>query len=149
MISFLALANCSRAQELPAPRLSQNPSTGDNLTGFLTSKTPYEFWLACLIGLFGVIIISLLIATLRRVDNVRAEDITRPIVVVTVITGTLILITVGYSNEQVAPAFGLFGTIVGYMLSRLSQSATVNGHPDQQQIATTSSQDVAAHPTKE
>jgi hypothetical protein len=26
----------------------------------------------------------------------------------------------GYSNEQIAPAFGLFGTIIGYILGRLS-----------------------------
>ena len=30
-------------------------------------------------------------------------------------------ITAGYTNEQVAPAFGLFGTIIGYMLGRMNQ----------------------------
>jgi hypothetical protein len=60
-----------------------------------------------------------------------------------VITGTLILITVGYSNEQVAPAFGLFGTIVGYMLGRLSQSSATNLQPEQQHTAETSAQDAA------
>ena len=140
-ILLLSLTSYSYAQELPAPRLQQNPSTGANLIGFLSSKTPYEFWLACMIGIFGVAIIFALISTLRRVNNVRPEDIARPIIVVTVITGTLILITVGYSNEQVAPAFGLFGTIVGYMLGRLSQSPTANVPPDQQQITTTNPKD--------
>jgi hypothetical protein len=42
--------------------------------------------------------------------------------VVTVIIGTLLLVTVGYNNEQIAPAFGLFGTIVGYLLGRLTQT---------------------------
>jgi hypothetical protein len=42
------------------------------------------------------------------------------LIVITVITGSLILITAGYSNEQIAPAFGLFGTVIGYMLGRMS-----------------------------
>ena len=68
-----------------------------------------------------------------RTQNHRPEDATRPIIIVTVIIGTLILVTAGYSNEQIAPAFGLFGTIIGYILGRLTQppatepaSTTVN-----------------------
>ena len=41
---------------------------------------------------------------------------------ITVITGSLILITAGYSNDQIAPAFGLFGTVIGYMLGRMSSA---------------------------
>jgi hypothetical protein len=74
------------------------------------------------IGVLGLAIIGAVILGLRRIHNVRSEDITRPVIVLTVIVGTLILVTAGYSNEQIAPAFGLFGTIVGYMLGRLSQS---------------------------
>ena len=77
--------------------------------------------------LLGLLIISALILALRQVRDVRPEDIARPIIVVTVIIGTLILVTVGYSNEQIAPAFGLFGTIVGYMLGRLSQNQPASG----------------------
>jgi hypothetical protein len=110
------------AQELPPVTTLQNPDTGANLTRFFTSKTPYEFWLSCLIGLLGLAIIGALILALRRTDNVRPEDFARPIIVVTVIIGTLLLVTVGYNNEQIAPAFGLFGTIVGYLLGRLAQT---------------------------
>jgi len=39
-----------------------------------------------------------------------------------VITASLVLITVGYNTEQIAPSFGLFGTIIGYMLGRMSPS---------------------------
>ncbi|PSO30609.1 hypothetical protein C7G41_17420 [Bradyrhizobium sp. MOS002] len=98
----------------------QNPSTGANLTRFFSSKTPYEFWLTCLIATLGLAIIAVLIQGIRRISPARPEDITRPVIVLTVIVGTLILVTAGYSNEQIAPAFGLFGTIVGYMLGRLS-----------------------------
>ena len=108
-------------EALPPPPELKNPSTGANLTGFFTSKTPYEFWLTCLICAFGLAVIYALMFALRGSTNARPEDIARPIIVVTVITGTLMLITVGYNNEQIAPAFGLFGTIVGYMLGRFAQ----------------------------
>jgi glycerol uptake facilitator-like aquaporin len=91
------------------------------LARFFTTKTPYEFWLSCLIVVLGLAVIGALIFALRQVDKPRAEDFARPIIIVTVIIGTLLLVTVGYTNEQIAPAFGLFGTIVGYMLSRLAQ----------------------------
>jgi hypothetical protein len=117
---------------IPPPPELKNPSVGANLTGFFTSKTPYEFWLTCLICLFGLAVIYALLFGLRRSSNARPEDIARPIIVVTVITGTLMLITVGYNNEQIAPAFGLFGTIVGYMLGRYSQPTQPTNQPADQ-----------------
>jgi len=32
------------------------------------------------------------------------------------------LITAGYSNDQIAPAVGLLGTIAGYLLGRIQHS---------------------------
>jgi hypothetical protein len=112
------------AQQQPTlpPPTTVNPSRGANVLEFFSGRTPYEFWLTCIIGLIGLIIIAVLTWSISRMDRPRPEDITRPIIVVTVIIGTLILVTAGYSNEQIAPAFGLFGTIVGYILGRLSQS---------------------------
>jgi glycerol uptake facilitator-like aquaporin len=122
------------AQQLPPVTPRKNPDSGENLVQFFTAKTPYEFWLSCLIALLGLTIIGALVIALKRADNARPEDFARPIIVVTVIIGTLILVTVGYSNEQIAPAFGLFGTIVGYMLGRLSQTQpSTDLSPDQQQ----------------
>jgi hypothetical protein len=120
---------------LPPPPELKNPSAGANLTGFFTSKTPYEFWLTCLICIFGLAVIFALLFAMRRSPTARPEDIARPIIVVTVITGTLMLITVGYNNEQIAPAFGLFGTIVGYMLGRFAQPQQPAERPPQQQAA--------------
>lgn len=107
---------------LPPVSALKNPSAGANLTNFFVTKTPYEFWLTCLIALFGLAVICALLLGIRNSIHTRAEDVARPIIVVTVITGTLMLITVGYNNEQIAPAFGLFGTVVGYMLGRFGQT---------------------------
>ncbi|MCP3392471.1 hypothetical protein NLM27_27370 [Bradyrhizobium sp. CCGB12] len=86
-----------------------------------------------MIGILGLAIICALIFTLRKATNARPDDIARPVIILTVITGTLILVTVGYSNEQIAPAFGLFGTIIGYMLGRFAQSAAAPDPSDSQQ----------------
>jgi len=112
------------AQQVPTgqPNVPKNPSSGENISTFFSSRTPYEFWLTCLIGLIGLIVILLIIWAVRRTERPRPDDVTRPIIVVTIIMGTLVLVTAGYSNEQVAPAFGLFGTIVGYILGRLGQA---------------------------
>jgi len=129
-LSLAAVPQVATAVEaLPAPPELKNPNVGANLTGFFTSKTPYEFWLTCLICVFGLAVIYALLFGLRRSANARPEEIARPIIVVTVITGTLMLITVGYNNEQIAPAFGLFGTIVGYMLGRFSQPQQASDTP--------------------
>jgi hypothetical protein len=71
--------------------------------------------------LFGVVVILLFLVNVRRIENRRTEDVARPVIVVTLIVGGLILVTAGYSNEQIAPAFGLLGTIAGYILGRMSR----------------------------
>ena len=60
---------------LPPPPELKNPSTGANLTGFFTSKTPYEFWLTCLICTFGLAVIYALMFAFRGTANARPEDI--------------------------------------------------------------------------
>jgi hypothetical protein len=107
------------------PPTNPNPSTGGNLLqaptlgGFFTSRTPYEFWLTCIILVFGVSVILLLLWSTRGIRERRTDDISRSVIIVTVIVGALVLVTAGYSNDQIAPAFGLFGTIIGYILGRL------------------------------
>ena len=101
-----------------------NPGSGGNLVDFVFKKSPYEFWLTCLIIAFGLAVLGLYIYAIRNIQNRRPEDVSRALIVITVITGSLVLITAGYSNEQIAPAFGLFGTVIGYMLGRMSQASS-------------------------
>jgi hypothetical protein len=135
-LTFTAIS-AANADQLPSPPPVHNPNAGANLADFFSTRTPYEFWLTCVIGVTGLLIMGILISSIRKNERIRPEDITRPIIVITVIMGTLILVTAGYSNEQIAPAFGLFGTIIGYMLGRLAQqspssaSANVTNDGDQ------------------
>jgi glycerol uptake facilitator-like aquaporin len=126
LLACWTLTSAAHAQQQPnlPASMTANPSAGGNLMNFFSVRTPYEFWLTFLIGLIGLTIIAALIWSVNKVENRRPEDITRPIIVVTIIMGTLILVTAGYSNEQIAPAFGLFGTIVGYILGRLAQQGS-------------------------
>lgn len=125
LLSGLALADPALAQQLPNPAANPlpNPSAGGNLIDFIFKKSPYEFWLTCLIIAFGLTVLALYIYAIRNIHDRRPEDVSRALIVITVITGSLVLITAGYSNEQIAPAFGLFGTVIGYMLGRMSQTA--------------------------
>jgi hypothetical protein len=125
LASALASAGPALAQQLPAPPAppaNPLPSSGSagNLIDFIFKKSPYEFWLTCLIIAFGLTVLALYIYAIRNIQDRRPEDVSRALIVITVITGSLVLITAGYSNEQIAPAFGLFGTVIGYMLGRMS-----------------------------
>src|SRR5262249_14627533 len=122
LVAGYASVDPVQAQQPPANPMP-NPSSGGNLGEFIFKKAPYEFWLTCLIIAFGLMVLGLYIYAIRNISNRRPEDVSRALIVITVITGSLVLITAGYSNEQIAPAFGLFGTVIGYMLGRMSQAA--------------------------
>jgi hypothetical protein len=134
-IAFGFLPSNGAAQQAPAakpPPDFANPPKGGNLPqaglmDFFGGRTPYEFWLTVLIAVFGLAVVLLLLWHLRGVSGRKAEDVARPIVVVALITGALILVTAGYSNDQIAPAFGLFGTIAGYILGRLERPPAGGG----------------------
>ena len=57
------------------------------------------------------------------------DQFLRSCIGVFIVIASLILITAGFTTEQIAPAFGLFGTIVGYMLGRLNQSTSNSADP--------------------
>jgi hypothetical protein len=80
-----------------------------------------EFLLTILLLVFGLVIIGVeyMLVRNRRADKV--EDVSKLFVVTLIIIGTLILIGAGLSNDQIAPAIGLFGTIAGYLLGRSDQ----------------------------
>ncbi len=117
------------ANPLPAPQAPTRISSG-GLANLIFHKSPYEVWLTLLIIAFGLIVLGLYLYAIRNIPHRRPDDIARAVIVVSVITGSLLLITAGYTNEQVAPAFGLFGTIIGYMLGRMSQP-TPAGQPSE------------------
>lgn len=98
-------------------------SDADQPIGSTTGLSEYNplssltFYLSILVLLFGLIVMGLevyLIATGKIIPDHSIKFIT----VTLIVTSTLFLITAGYSNNQIAPATGLLGTIAGYLLGR-------------------------------
>ncbi|MGK7863062.1 hypothetical protein [Falsiroseomonas sp. E2-1-a4] len=83
----------------------------------VSALTSVELWLAAAIIVFGLVVLGMQFVLLRRVEA-AADDVLRLFTVTTIIIGTMSLIAVGYSSQQIAPALGLFGTILGYLLGK-------------------------------
>jgi len=118
---LIGVSGAALAQQIPDPVVTPNPVAGGaTVIDALFKKTPSEIWVSCLVVAFGLLVIAAYIFAISKIDHRRPEDVSRALIVVTIITGSLLLITAGYSSQQVEPAFGLFGTIIGYMLGRMS-----------------------------
>jgi hypothetical protein len=67
--------------------------------------------------IFGVFVVVLEYRLLSR-TKAAPTDIIRVLAVTLILVGSLFLITAGYSNNQISPVSGLFGTIAGYLLGK-------------------------------
>ncbi|MBX2992991.1 MAG: hypothetical protein KF749_17710 [Bacteroidetes bacterium] len=86
----------------------------------------FEFWLSVMVLGFTLIMMIGQVWLIR--SKLLNPDMSYRGVLVTIIIGaTLFLITAGYSNDQIAPAMGLFGTIAGYLLGRTTASKEKEG----------------------
>jgi len=76
-----------------------------------------EFILSVTVLTFGLLTMLLELYLISS-NKINPEDTIKFIVITLVITSTLFLITAGYTNDQIAPALGLLGTIAGYLLGK-------------------------------
>jgi hypothetical protein len=74
-------------------------------------------------GIFGLIFVAIVFRSAVAADT---EKIVRLVIVVIVVCASLILIAGGYSTNQTAPAFGLFGSIIGYILGSSTRQTPGN-----------------------
>jgi hypothetical protein len=115
---LLTSIHASLCQPIQVP---ENPApTTANLTHANPLDT-FQFQLTLVIMGFGILVILAQMLMLRRVQILTANDIARNCAITIVTIAALILVIAGYSSAQIAPAFGLFGTIVGYLLGQSSQ----------------------------
>jgi hypothetical protein len=96
--------------------------------------TSTEIALAIVVLVFGLGVILISLRLFKENIKDKPELVSQTIIVILIIVGTLFLISAGLSNDQIAPAIGLFGTIAGYLLGRAerrsadqSQSPTSEG----------------------
>ena len=120
-ISFLASTINVALAQVVADQVTANPAQGDNIRGAINPLENLQFVLTIVAFVFGLIVILSQFFVLRRVQPLAADDIAKNCAITTVVTAALVLIIAGYNSSQIAPAFGLFGTIVGYLLGRSSR----------------------------
>jgi len=98
---------------------------GSDTSGLPASFNPidtYSFQLSVLFIAFGLIVIGLQLLAVRRISRITADDVARNCAITLIVVSSVALLVSGYSSAQVAPAFGLFGTIVGYLLGRANSN---------------------------
>jgi len=77
----------------------------------------YEFYLSLIVLGFGIIALFVEILLIIK-KKINQDNTIKFIIITLIVTATLFLITAGYSNDQIAPAVGLLGTIAGYLLGK-------------------------------
>ena len=98
-----------------------NTSTGAANVENVSWLSGGELSLSFMILIFGICIIGIEYFLLRQIVQDHVSEIMKTFTVTLIIIGTLLLISSGFSSEQIGPALGLFGTIAGYLLGREEQ----------------------------
>lgn len=119
LVLTLAAANAGPvfAQEPALP--SNAPPQGEAL-GLYNPIDQVSFWLAMLFLAFGVLVIVLQLLALSRVAHLTADDVVKNCALTLVVIASVVLLIAGYNSQQLGPVFGLFGTMIGYVLGRTS-----------------------------
>ncbi len=117
-VSSIVHSNVLTADELQE-RLEEDEQYKTILNNFMKSKfiKSNEFVLSILLIIFAsVIFIAEIIIFYKGL--LSSSQISKLLLLTFIIFATLFLIAVGFSNDQIAPAMALFGTISGYLLGR-------------------------------
>lgn len=107
----VALAAENVSLDVPA-----NPA-GTNLP-FFNPMVSMQLWLSVLCICFGIVVVVAQSVLILRLKTYGPDDIIKNFTITAVIFGAMVLIITGYNAQQTAQAFGLFGTIAGYLLGR-------------------------------
>ena len=86
-------------------------------TGIDRVLSDIEFQLSLAVLFFGLVTLAAQYILMWK-SGFEYQSALRMSTVTLVIIGTLFVITAGLGADQIAPAMGLFGTIVGYLLGR-------------------------------
>jgi hypothetical protein len=81
-----------------------------------------EIYLSMGVLAFGLILVLFTGILALRKSTGWDQEATRVFTLTLIVTAGLFLITAGYSDQQIAPMFGLLGTISGYLLGKSSST---------------------------
>jgi hypothetical protein len=68
--------------------------------------------------IFFSALIFLLVTVLMWHINAEPHQIVRIFGILSILSFSMLLMVIGYSNEQLTPVIGLFGAVAGYLLGR-------------------------------
>lgn len=103
-------------EDVPTKNQQSNFNTTDRIS-IKTPLTSWESYLSLLVLAFSFLVLLLeiiIVFKLKMAPKLAIQFISLTLVILS----TIFLITAGYGKEQIAPAMGLLGTIVGYLLAR-------------------------------
>lgn len=89
----------------------------EQMTTHASPFTSFEFLLSIIVLFFGLIVVSLEVYLASK-GVIRSEYAYKCIIITLVIVGSIVLITAGYSNNQINGVIGILGSIAGYMLAK-------------------------------
>lgn len=76
-----------------------------------------EIWLSCAVLAFGVIAMILALVVVIRTSSCWApRDVINLFGLILIVSGALVLVTAGYSSQQITGVIGLLGSLGGYLL---------------------------------
>ncbi|MCB0642678.1 MAG: hypothetical protein KDC44_13610 [Phaeodactylibacter sp.] len=93
-----------------------------------TFLTDEEVVKSLIVTVFSLIVFGLLLFRVK-IQPLSSDDFIRLIILALVICSAMYLISAGWDNQQTAPAFGILGTIAGYLLGRGSNSREAADNP--------------------
>jgi hypothetical protein len=97
-----------------------SPQDPKGNTSNVSTSSPFnsfEFLLSLAVLFFGLVVVAFEVY-LGQKGIITDEHIFKCIILTMVITGSIVLITAGYSNNQITPVVGILGSIAGYMLGK-------------------------------
>lgn len=107
--------------------MDSNILASDQSTNVNPSSTEFNKFLVTRMTYMsvGVLVFGLVLVVCTGIVAFRKQagwdrEATRVFAVAVIVTAGLFLVTAGYSSQQIAPMFGLLGTIVGYLLGKSS-----------------------------
>lgn len=131
--SAIDWASMSGAPPVSAPnaRSAAEAAATPKTEPVIANPTSYEiaklkidsaFWFVGFTLIAAVIFVGLFY--LMQFFDKTTDDFSKHFVVMMVIISSILLLVMGYTQEQIAPAFGLLGTILGYMFGRVTTGST-------------------------
>lgn len=113
--TLLASAGSALSQTAPMNEPPPSPAAQGLMPGLLSQG---ELVVSIAILIFGMAVLAFQYFQQRHSSDHTADSVMKTTVVTLIIICTMLMITLGLSSQQIAPALGLFGTIAGYLLGK-------------------------------